>query len=94
MEIDVRGKKVVLRDRIPAREGWPLRDLVLRGAQGERLSFDEEAQALSYMVESWEFDGDPREAESYAGLDLAEFLTLAREAAKNFREILTGPAKN
>ena len=32
MEVTVSGKTVWLRDRIPAREGWPLRQLLARAA--------------------------------------------------------------
>mgnify|MGYP000843921984 CR=1 FL=1 len=76
MEVTVSGKTVWLRDRIPAREGWPLRQLLARAATGERLSFEEDAQALAYVVESWEFEGDPSDPAVYGDLDMGDFIAI------------------
>jgi hypothetical protein len=76
MEVTVSGKTVWLRDRIPAREGWALRQLLARAATGERLSFEEDAQVLAYVVEAWEFEGDPTDPDVYAGLDMADFIAI------------------
>ncbi len=92
MDIDVRGTRVVLRDRLLARDAWPLRNLMARATQGETLSFEEEAGALALLVESWEFDGDPKDVESYAALDLVDFMVLETSAGKYLRDMFT--AKN
>ena len=94
MEIDVRGTKVVLRDRLPAREAWPLRQLMVRAQKGETLTFDEEAGALAQCVESWEFEGDPHDVESYAQMDLADFAVLDNRVAEYLRAKFTAGSKN
>ena len=79
MELTINGKRVVLRDRLPARLGWDVivtKAGVLQKAWNE-IDFDDLAALLSVAVESWEFDGDPSAAGSYASLDLlTEFVPL------------------
>ncbi|HUW11735.1 MAG TPA: hypothetical protein VM537_18535 [Anaerolineae bacterium] len=73
----VNGKQVVLRDNLPARDSWGILEILRTGSEDEGPSFDDEARLLSIVVLSWEFEGDPSDAESYAGLDLfSEFLPL------------------
>jgi hypothetical protein len=95
MEITVNGKRVILRDRLSAREGWPLRALMAKAAREGDLSFEEEAQALSAVIESWDFPGDPHDVESYAELDMPDFLAIDIEVGKQLRVlILPGNEKN
>jgi len=47
----VNGKRVTLRDRLTAAEGWPLRSLVAKATRDGDLSFEEEAQAIATLVE-------------------------------------------
>lgn len=98
MDIDVRGTRVVLRDRLLARDAWPLRTLMARGAKGETLSFEEEAGALALVVESWGFAGDPQDVNAYAELDLIDFMVLDTAVGKHLAEMFTskpaGDAKN
>jgi hypothetical protein len=77
--VDINGKQVVLREHIPAKLGW---DIVVNKAgilqkSFSEINFDDMASLLSVAVERWEFDGDPSDAASYAGLDLiSEFVPL------------------
>lgn len=40
----------------------------------EYLTFDEAVELVSGLVESWEFDGDPHERETYEGYDAARLM--------------------
>lgn len=79
MDLTINGKKVVLRDRLPARLGWDVivtKSGVLQKSWNE-IDFEDLAALLSVAVESWEFEGDPGDAASYASLDLlSEFVPL------------------
>jgi hypothetical protein len=82
MDIEINGKRVTFRDKIEARSGW---NTIVRRAEKlsaglDKLEFDDLAAVGVAAVESWEFEGDPGQVESYAHLDLvAEFVPLARE---------------
>jgi len=79
MEVTVSGKRVRLRDRLPARECWPLIQAVRKAQQGQETTFDEGVQAIMPMVESWDFDGDPHDGKAYEWLDLlTEFIPLGQ----------------
>ena len=94
MQIEINGKKVVLRDRLPAQECWPVLASLRRGLAGQEPSFDEEAQVLAFVVEEWEFEGDPHDPTSYATLDLlSEFLPLDNAIGRYLAQKL-GVAKN
>ena len=82
MEIDVRGTRVVLRDKLGARDSWPLRNLLAKSKQGDDVGFEEESAALALVVESWGFEGDPHDVESYANLDLADYMALDSQVAQ------------
>jgi hypothetical protein len=83
VEITVNGKKVVLRDKVEARYFDAVMQLVdaVTDTTRKKLSFMpipltfEELVALGRIaVLSWEFEGDPKDAESWASLDLPEEL--------------------
>lgn len=95
MEITVNGKAVVLRDRMPAAEFHHLRKEMIRQATaGEEVPWDERAKLLKEFVVSWEFDGDPKEVESWGQLDLfSEFIPLERAIGESIAERITN-AKN
>jgi hypothetical protein len=82
MDITINGKRVTLRDKIPARLGWE--KVVGKADQYQRpfteIPFDDLAALMTVAVESWEFTGDPAAAQSYESLDLVnEFMPLANE---------------
>ena len=81
MDITINGKRVTLRDKIPARLGWDAIVLKLEALQGKDIrdmAFDDLAAIMAVAVESWELDGDPASTDSYAALDLAtEFIPLS-----------------
>lgn len=83
MDLQINGKKVVLRDKIEARYFDSVLQLVDALTDSTRkklsfmpiaLSFDELVVLGKISVLSWEFEGDPKEAESWACLDLPEEL--------------------
>ena len=85
----VNGRRVVLRDNLPARESWGILELLRTGSEDEGSSFDEESLLLSLAVLSWEFDGEPSNPESYADLDLfLEFLPLRNAVSRYLDERL------
>jgi len=82
VDIQINGKRVTLRDKIPARLGWDIvitRANILQKAWHE-IDFRDLASLLSVAVESWEFEGDPKDAASYDNLDLlTEFVPLTNQ---------------
>ena len=68
MEIVVNGKKVVLREKYPVRDFEHLR------REFAKITVDsgwqERAAVNRSFVESWEFDGDPADPESWGDLDM------------------------
>lgn len=82
MDITINGKRVTLRDKIPARIGWE--KVVGKAEQYQRkfseIPFEDLAALMTVAVESWEFAGDPADLHSYEALDLvSEFMPLANE---------------
>jgi len=79
----INGKEVVFKGKLTAKEWWPLLPkLVGLGAGNwlEVLDFDTVCKIVAGSVQSWEFDGDPSDPESVAGLDaFAELLPLLTE---------------
>jgi hypothetical protein len=79
VELVINEKKVVLRDKLPARLGWDVivtKAGVLQKSWNE-IEFDDLTALLAVAVESWEFDGDPGDPKSYTDLDLlTEFVPL------------------
>ena len=77
MEIEINGKQVVLREKMPAKECYDLLAIVRKAAATGDIGYDEQVQVFTTIIESWEFDGDPKDPEAYAGLDLLpEFVAL------------------
>ena len=94
MDVTVNGKRVTLRDRLTAAEGWPLRSLIAKAKRDGNLNFEEEAQAIATVVESWEFPGDPRDPAAYAALDFFDFVALDAEACKQMGTLILPASKN
>lgn len=94
-EITVNGRRVVLRERLPARECWPLIEtLRVSQREGREMTYDEEVRAMATLIESWEFEGDPHDPSAYEALDLfEEYLPLSGAIGANLIERMTG-AKN
>ena len=96
MDITINGKRVTLRDRIPARMGWEGIIVKVEQIQKEgdikNIPFDDEASLLTIAVESWELDGDPAKVESYGSLDLVrEFVPLANEVVEWLKVTFSTP---
>jgi hypothetical protein len=66
-EITVNGKKVVIREHFPAREFWGLADEWRRIT--DETPYEDLARAVSRIVVSWEFEGDPSAPDSWGNLD-------------------------
>lgn len=78
----IAGKKVTLRSRLPAREGGTIYKHLSAGDMTDMLTF---APFLGLLIESWEFEGDPRDAASYAELDVpSELMPLISEVTRRW----------
>lgn len=90
---EINGKRVEFKQRFPARENWDLPRVISSlgsQAQGGAIDFEASVPVLQRMIDSWDFDGDPKDAESYGELDLfRELIPLLKEAASYIQE-LTG----
>ena len=93
MELDINGKKVVLKAKLPAKANWDLIQNFDRFAEGT-LEFDKVADLLARIIDTWELEGDPHDPVSYEALDLfsemmplmgalGEFVTQKAVAPKN-----------
>lgn len=65
-EITVNGKQVVIRESFPAGEFF---DLPRLWAGSEELPFGEWVEVMARFIESWEFDGEPADVQSWEALD-------------------------
>lgn len=79
----INGKEVVFKEKLTAREWWPLLPKLM-GLSVENwlevLDFDTVCQIVTGCVETWEFDGNPDDPEAIADLDaFAELLPLLME---------------
>lgn len=78
-ELDITGRKVVVKDYMPAGENWDVLPHLLAFSNGK---YDQDTMVglLCRAVESWEFDGDPSDPASYAALDMfSDMLPLINE---------------
>lgn len=92
LEHTINGKKVVFKKRILVEEAEDLLELT------EQASTDKGARytLLSIVVDTWEFDGDPHNVDSYRKLDMFdEFLPLVNAMSEYVAMRLRGiNAKN
>ena len=87
METTVNGKNVVLRERLPAKECYDLLAIVRKAATTGDIGYDEQVKVFTVIVESWEFEGDPKDPEADADLDLlTEFVALDNVVGEYLRE--------
>lgn len=95
MEIEVNGKKVVLRDKVCASRG--AYDLMLKIREVKTIedaSFEDQVALMRLLIESWELDGDPAKTETYEKIDLfAEFFPLIGICLEHLNKIAS-PSKN
>lgn len=68
-ELNVNGRKVVVRDYMPAGDNWDVLPHLL-AFSGGKYDRDTMVGLLTRAVESWEFDGDPSDPAVYAKLDM------------------------
>lgn len=79
-EIEINGKKVVLRDKLPAKANYDMLGNAAQVIEGAFKDFDKGVAFIQRFVVSWEFDGDPADPASYEDLDLtSEMLALVGE---------------
>jgi len=78
---EINGKQVTFKAELTNREGWNVSPTMaaLAEAQNEgatvkalfnAVSYDDALRLMSTLIESWDFDGDPGNADSYEALDL------------------------
>lgn len=94
--VTIAGKQVVFRERLPAKDNWDLLQRIMEttGKAGEGvLDFQAQVPILVRMVESWEFEGDPTNAESYGELDIfREFFPLVTAFVDYLGKLMPGEA--
>lgn len=82
----INGKEVVFHTRFPAKDNWDLPgELQKLGtqAQGGVVDMQSAVPLLTRVVKSWEFDGDPTDADAYGNLDIfREFVPLVTAVAQ------------
>ena len=79
-EYTVAGKRVTLKKALPAKEAHLLPKLL--------LSYDGDTDIIRNMgqiaIDSWGFNGDPKDARSYAGMDIFDELYPLGKALINY----------
>lgn len=93
MEIEVNGKTVVLRTKLPAKANWDLMKKFENFNPAE-LEFDEVADVIKRFVESWELDGDPKDTDSWEDIDMFTELFPIVKAVTEFIGQASGGSKN
>ncbi len=90
-EFTIAGKRVVVRDDYPANEFWELPNLLL-AVSGEKKSMNMRAAPalLASVVVSWEFEGDPHDADAYGCMDMLRVLIPLTTAVAKFINEVTG----
>lgn len=87
MDTKVNGKKVVLRERMPAKECYDLLAIIRKASDTGDITYDEQVKVFTTIVESWEFDGDPNDPDAYAEIDLlTEFVALDSAVGEYLRD--------
>ncbi len=91
MDVTINGKRVTLRERLPARDNWDLMKGFGEGADLQSMSFEQATDIFRRFVESWEFEGDPADVESYAPLDMfREYLPLMQAVSERITDLMGG----
>lgn len=89
-EITVSGRRVTLRERFPAKDFWDIPSMIAEVA-GEGIDYQRHIPLLMRIIESWEFEGDPADAEAYGELDiLRELRPLIRACSDYVAEMVSG----
>ena len=78
MEFEIKGKKVVLYDDPPAEAAWNVMSEVAALGTGQALPYALAVKQAQLFVESWEFEGDPRDAANYSQLGFFGLVDLAQ----------------
>lgn len=78
MEID--GREIVFRDTLPARMWWNLFPKITGVKAGdiliEKFDWNTAISLVCSTVESWEFDGDPNDPETYVDWNFIDVVAL------------------
>lgn len=89
MDIMINGRRVTLRETLPARENWDLMKGFGEGVEFKDMTFEQATNVFRRFVESWEYDGDPAQVDSYANLDLfREYMPLMQAIGERIKALL------
>lgn len=83
MIVDVNGTEVVVRTKVPARDGYKLMPIVEKCSgdfEFAKLSYEDMTAIINVLVESWDFEGDPGTEEGVGDLDLKDMLATTTAA--------------
>ena len=92
MDITVGGKAVAFRDSYPVAEFGGLRKRI--AALDADAEWDARAKVLREFVESWEFDGEPQDVQSWGKLDFFEMQAIENAVATEIIQARAVYAKN
>lgn len=73
----INGKEVVFRKRFPAKDHWDLPQrlsTIAEQANRGELNLKEAVPVFQHTIASWEFDGDPNDADAYGELEMFDEL--------------------
>lgn len=71
----INGKRVIFKDKLPAKEGWDLWERIVEFDQGGVKNAVVLARPiLPHVIATWEFEGDPADLAAYDNLDVIEEL--------------------
>lgn len=75
-QFTVNGKRVILREHLPAKEYLHIIGGLDKIANLGDLPYDEQVKEIKDVVEEWEFEGDPADIESWGTLNAPVFAAI------------------
>lgn len=87
MKIDVNGTEVVVRTKVPARDGYQLMPIMEKFGEDfsfAKLPYDDMVTIINVLVESWGFDGDPSTPDGVAELELKDMIGVGTQAVATY----------
>ena len=92
-EYTIAGKKVIFKRKITVREAPEFFSLCAAADSSDPAKM---VPVLRFLIESWEFEGDPKAAESYDDMDVIEEFSPLTGAANRFitERVRQAAAKN
>ena len=90
-ELQINGRKIVLRETFPAGEFY---DLPKKWAEEDELDFAEWAKLMGRFIVSWEYEGSPQDPQAWERLDAFRDIARLRLEINRFIIGMISDAKN